>query len=297
MKISLIIPTRSGIPGVLCDNIGFQALLPDEIIEVVGSSLTKQRNAGIKIASGDIVLFIDDDIELDPLYISRIAGIFYDHPDAIAVTGNVQVSMYKTNNLLKILYNLYARFFRILYPGRGRYFLSGFSENYDQKIDKIIKGEMLYGCNMAIRKEVFNEFKFDETIESGMYGEDDFFAYPLSRKYSVYYDPYATCYDDRLYPRGKQSNKIRATFINLYKRHKQRKPNVFMEIAFWWSMIGFTGFKLVEAIIMKDSSIIQGMLSVFKKQEKKEDKGIVIRKYDNSWELKEVKCINKQAST
>ena len=265
MKLSIIIPTRLGIPNKLKESLSNQTWQPDEIIEVIGSALTIQRNEGIKVTTGDIILFLDDDIILNKEYISQIILTFYYYLDAMAVTGNVQVAMYKTNLLFTFLYEIFARIFRILYKGRGRYFLSGFSENYHPKINKIIRGEMLYGCNMAFRKEIFNEFNFDESIESCMYGEDDFFAYPLSRKYTVYYNPFAICYDNRPYPKGKQTQKIRSTFINLIKRHKKRNPTFCMKVAFIWSMIGFTIFKIMEAVVMRDISIIKGILSCFKK--------------------------------
>lgn len=263
MKISIIIPTRQTIPKPLLDSLSQQYRKSDEIIEVIGSSLTIQRNEAVKVAIGDIIVFLDDDIILEKSYLRYLLLPFEFNPRLMAITGNVKVNMYKTNSILTYLYQIYARIFRILHYGKGRYFLSGFSENYDPKINRVIKGEMLYGCNMAFRKVVFNEFKFDETIEAGMYGEDDFFAYPLSRKYLIYYTPFAICYDNRSYPKGKQTNKIRCTFRNLVRRHRKRNFSIITEIAFWWSMLGFTGFKIAEAIVMKDFSIVKGMILSF----------------------------------
>ena len=267
MKLSVIIPSRFGIPQSLKTSLSNQTYKSDEVIEVIGSALTVQRNEGIKKATGDIILFLDDDITIKHhLFLFHFINTFYRYPNAVAVTGNVKVSMYKTNLLFAFLYEIYARIFRLLYRGKGRYFLSGFSENYHPEINTIIRGEMLYGCCMAFRKEIFNEFHFDESIENYMYGEDDFFAYPLSRKYDVYYNPFAICYDNRPYPKGKQAQKVRSTFINLIKRHKKRNPTFRMKIAFVWSMIGFTIFKIMEAIVMRDMSIIKGMLLCFRKQ-------------------------------
>jgi len=263
MKISIIIPTRLGIPQQLLESLFNQTYKPYEIIEVIGSALTVQRNEGIKVATGDIILFLDDDIILDEEYINQILATFCYHPDAIAVTGNIQISAYKQN----IFYTIFAYIFLLTYRNKGRFRISGFPENYHRKITETIKGEVLYGCNMAFRKEVFNEFSFCEDLDCRMFGEDDYFAWLLTRKYSIYYNPYAVCYDNRLYPRSKQALKLRCTLINLIKRYKSRNPNFIGKIAFWWAFGGFIIFKIVEAIVMRDMSIIKGMLNCFRKYE------------------------------
>lgn len=263
MKISIIAPARSSIPQQLKESLSNQMHKPDEIIEVIDSALTVQRNEGIKVATGDIILFIDDDIILNWNYIYWIIQVFNNHPDAMAVTGNVQTPAYKQN----ILYTIFAYIFLLTYRNKGRFRISGFPENYHKNIKKVIKGEMLYGCNMAFRREVFNEFSFCEDLDCRMFGEDDYFAWLLTRKYTIYYEPSAICYDNRLYPKGKQAPKIRHTLVNLIKRYHSRNPNFIGKIAFWWAMIGFIIFKIVEAIVMKDISIIKGMLLYFKRYE------------------------------
>lgn len=284
MKLSVIIPTRFGIPQQLKDSLTTQTLQPDETIEVIGSALTIQRNEGVKVVTGDIILFLDDDIILDEHYLEHIVDNFDIFPNAMAVTGNVQTPIYKQN----ILYTVFARIFLLTYRSAGRFQLSGFPQNYHKKIRKRILGEMLYGCNMAFRKEVFNEFSFCEDLDCRMFGEDDYFAWLLTRKYKVYYNPFAICYDNRPYPRGKQALKIRHTFVNLVKRYHSRNPDFIGKLAFWWAMAGFTIFKITEAVVMRDISIIKGILLCFRKYEDAplEDirKAMRINIYNNRWE-------------
>ena len=116
---------------------------------------------------------------------------------------------------------------------------------------------------MTVRRKVFEEFSFNEKLEGGMFGEDDDFSYQLSRKYAIYYNPYAICYDERDYPDGQQAWKVRCTIINLIQRYRERNPPLLGKIAFWWSMLGFILFKLIEAIVMKDFSIVKGMVAVW----------------------------------
>jgi glycosyltransferase involved in cell wall biosynthesis len=255
MKLSVVICSRSSIPDRLKQDLKNQTLQPDEIIEIVGNALTTQRNEGVIKASGNLITFLDDDIELDSHYLEQIVNTFYTYPDASAVTGNIQVTIFKPN----LLYTLFANIFLISCRGKGRFRISGFPESYHRDIITPIRAEVLCGCNMTIKKEVFNYLSFNENLEGGMFGEDDYFSYQLSRNYVIYYNPHAICYDDRKYPKGKQAWKMRCTILNTIQRYKERKTNLIGKIAFWWSMFGFILFKSIEAIIMKDFSIMKGI--------------------------------------
>ncbi len=281
MKLSIIIPTRFGIPQQLLDSLSNQSHKPDEIIEVIGSALTVQRNEGIKVATGDIILFLDDDLIVNENFIKEIIYPFkFQYLNAMAVTGNVQTPAYKQN----ILWDIYSRIFMLTHRAKGRFQLSGFPENYHKNINYIYEGETLYGCNMAFRRKVFDEFSFCEDLDCRMFGEDDYFAWLLTRKYLIYYNPFAFCYDNRPYPRGKQTLKIRHTLVNLIKRYHSRNPNFIGKVAFWWAYGGFIIFKIVEAMVMRDISIIKGILLYFKKYEDRPleeiRKEIIIRKME-----------------
>lgn len=256
MKLSVVICSRSGIPERLKQSLSQQTLQPDEVIEVVGNSLTTQRNEGIKKSIGDLVMFLDDDIELEPDYIENILKTFYLYPDASAVTGKVSVKMFKPN----FLHTIFAYIFILSRRGKGNFLISGFPETYDRHIISITKSQVLQGCNMTIKKEVFDKVGFNEKLEGGMYGEDDWFSYQVYLEgFVVYFTPFAICYDNREYTYGTQSWKVRCTVLNLIKRNEKRNGNLLQNIAFWWSLVGFIIMKVVEAIIMRDFSIIKGI--------------------------------------
>jgi hypothetical protein len=113
---------------------------------------------------------------------------------------------------------------------------------------------------MTIKKEVFNKIEFNENLEGGMYGEDDWFSYQSYLKgFVAYYTPFAVCFDNREYPIGTQAWKVRCTILNLIKRNEERRGNFIQNIAFYWSLFGFILMKIVEAIIMRDFSIMKGI--------------------------------------
>ena len=255
MKLSVVVCSRTGIPDRLIQSLKQQLVQPDEIISIMGHSLTSQRNEGIRKATGDLVMFLDDDVELDPDYTAEILGTFYTHKDAMAVTGRVCVKAFKSN----ILHTLFAHVFILSRGGKGKFLISGFPETYDKHITDTIQSEVLHGCNMTIKKEVFDDIQFNEEIVGGMFGEDDWFSYQMSRKYPIYYTPFALCYDNREYSRGTQEKRTRCNIINLIARWKERKCNVLESCAFWWSMLGFIILKVTEGFIMRDLSILKGV--------------------------------------
>jgi glycosyltransferase involved in cell wall biosynthesis len=104
MRCSVIICTRNrqGDLEHCLESISRQTLRPDEVIIVDGSDtdrlltilndqrfnklaliykhtdpgLTRQRNVGIKMTSGDILFFFDDDVELRNDYIEKIVEVY-----------------------------------------------------------------------------------------------------------------------------------------------------------------------------------------------------------------------------
>lgn len=125
LKISLIICTYQRPDEVrrLLEALAKQTLLPDEIIIVDGSlddktgkiikeiavtfhrrlvyilvdendrGLTRQRNVGIKNATGEIVAFLDDDTIPNINYFEEIIVCFDRHPEAVGVGGQITTNI------------------------------------------------------------------------------------------------------------------------------------------------------------------------------------------------------------
>jgi len=58
--------------------------------------LTKQRNAALQLVDTPYVLFVDDDVELDPEYIVRMESLFGQHPEIAIACGHAVLDRLET---------------------------------------------------------------------------------------------------------------------------------------------------------------------------------------------------------
>jgi len=222
MKVSVVVPTyyRADDLSQLLDSLLWQTVKPFEVIIVDDTpsnvisalceeykavfesvsgkliyirnprerSLTISRNLGVKSAKGEFIMFLDSDVVLYPDYIEKILDVFKKYPNALGVQGWI-ISAKKKK---------WSRFSQIL----NRIFFLGHSVKdgckffeYPAVLTKIINCERLSGANMTYKREVFSEFKFDESLEKYCYMEDVLFSHSVFKKYSkgLYITPYAKC--------------------------------------------------------------------------------------------------------
>jgi len=125
------------LPGVQC------------IIAPMG--LPAQRNAGVKhvLPDTELVVFFDDDVELMPDYLAWAAHAMRLRPDITLLTGHVLADGAKRGGIAREA----AR--RIVQktphePSTG-----------ELVIRNVFSG---YGCNMAVRRHVFSDLRFDERL-------------------------------------------------------------------------------------------------------------------------------------
>ncbi|MGD6850561.1 MAG: glycosyltransferase family 2 protein [Candidatus Bathyarchaeia archaeon] len=225
MKVSVVIPTynRAKDLSVLLDCILKQTTLPLEIIivddntpdnsindvfnsyklqfgkldcdlkyarNVRENSASISRNVGLRLASGEVFMFFDDDMFLFDDYIEKIIDVFKIHPEALGVQGWIQssgISNKRQNLPFMILHKIF------LLGQATRDSCNLFS--YPAILTKIINCQALCGGAMALRKEVFKEFLFDENLKKHSHMEDDLFSYSVYQKYpdSLFITPYAKC--------------------------------------------------------------------------------------------------------
>ena len=166
--------------------------------------LTYQRNVGLGQIEKDIIVFLDDDVLLEKDYFKKIKMVFENNGRIGGATGKIKNAIYKPSLLSKII----RKMFFMAYPGRGEVLPSGCGCYINYTLDTSFPVQWLSGCNMAYRKEVFNELSFDENL--AVYACEDLdFSYRVSKRFDMVYVPDAAL-DHCLTPASRLSQKIRS---------------------------------------------------------------------------------------
>jgi GT2 family glycosyltransferase len=280
LSTSIVIVTKNR-PGriIRCiQSISAQTLLPDEVVIVDSSdtdelksrlekfqgkptikylhaktNMTRARNLGILNSVGDVVIFLDDDVVLDRKYIEEIVRVFQNDPEKRVggVTGNILCKNSLRTSAMQVLG---AVFFLPRY-GNGKFQLSG--QPTLAHGDKIMKIEFLSGCNMAFRREVLREFKFDEKLNGTRCVDDVDISYRVSRKYENIYTPLAKLiHNGPPVRREEEYMRIRDTMRNYYYVFKKNFPQTpRYKFAFWWAVVGM----FVAAMLKRSVEGLRGL--------------------------------------
>lgn len=213
IRLSLVIATRRR-PQVLLQTL--QSLagchpLPDELIVVDGDEdgsarplmeelsvgvparylpsppgLTRQRNAGVEAACGDVVVFADDDITFGPRVFAVLGEAFVDPTVAGATGWMIEPESRRIGQRQSRLWGLL--------PGRraqGKMTRYGFPHRITSP-DEPRDVEFMHGCFMSARRDLARTLRFDESLPGYGLLEDEDFAYRLSRRGRVRFLPDAT---------------------------------------------------------------------------------------------------------
>lgn len=111
-----------------------------------------QRNRGVRALTVpvDVVVFFDDDVELDPLYLQVIAEEFARNPDLMAANGQL-IADGGPNQ----------RFTR----AQARAMLVDVAASRPIQEDRwLIDSGRIHGCHFAVRRSVFDRLQFDERM-------------------------------------------------------------------------------------------------------------------------------------
>lgn len=294
-QVSVIIPTKNRVEDALetIRTLLIQSQSPKEII-VIDSSDTKkleeilkekanplikythtekagrccQRNLGIKHSTGDILVFLDDDVILDKDFLKEIMSVFYSYP--LEKIGGV-TSPSKMNEMgfkrkvFLIAYDFLATIFFLPRNKDGKFQLSGMPTTLKPDGNKVEECEFLYGFSMSFRKEVIEEMGgFDEKLEaySGIIGDDDDIAYRVSRKYQNFHTPFAKLIHNKS-PSSRESKYevMRNGVLQYHYLFKKNIPQTLKyKTAFWWALGGLFIYWGIMSLIKRDKTILQGMV-------------------------------------
>jgi len=148
------------------------------------ASLPGARNYGVRRAKGDIILFIDDDVEIPQGYLQAHA-LNYENPQIGAVAGRVFDRMKLTDSGGYEIEDLPPA---AMDAGIAWYYIDLV---HTIKPQRVISAR---GCNMSFRREIFTEYNiwFDERFcGSAVREESDFCLRLRNTECYIWYDPAA----------------------------------------------------------------------------------------------------------
>lgn len=184
-------------------------------------NLPSSRNIGIKIAKGDIVLFLDDDIILTNDLLHIFATFFNSHPNAVGVQGQIQYPLNNEFNSTKHKFiNELSKLLMLTYYKENvlKVRRSGTSIfPYHFSLTKQIEVQRLDGCCMCFRRSLFNELCFDNNLKRWGFMEDLDLSYRAYKKYpgNLFAIPNVSA-THKLSQQSRLPSSIRANMITIY---------------------------------------------------------------------------------
>ena len=259
-KIALIIPTRNR-PDLLTEllhSIHNQTIKPDQVIIVDGSDrsiepaiksflsseisyvrvfppgLTKQRNAGIKALNKDITLagYLDDDIVLETDAIESMLRFWEDCPEDIGGTSFNITNNPTRNPITNIVTNLFG----IESSIPGKVLSSGFNTGVNP-LQEDTYVEWLCGGATIWRREILEEYKFDEWYAGWAYHEDVDFSFKVAQKYRLVV-LYAAKLQHNPPPFNQNKNRSLGKMAVINRYHFVKKNAQLSVPLFYWATIG-----------------------------------------------------------
>lgn len=148
------------------------------------ASLPGARNYGVRHANGDIILFIDDDVQMPEGCLSAHARTFQNYPEVGVVAGRVFDRM-KLSDFEPGLEIDYLPP-QAMNPGIAWYYINLV---HTVKPQRVLTAR---GCNMSFRREIFNKHGlwFDERFRGSAVREESDFCLRIRKTgYIIWYDP------------------------------------------------------------------------------------------------------------
>lgn len=146
-------------------------------------SISAARNIGATKSTGEIVLFLDDDVMLDNKYVEQVLKTYEEYPMAKGVQGYIVNEAMRLSNFRSILVNSINRVFFMWFNIEKNKCFYRLGVTYPYSPDRIIQCNWLHGANMSLKREVFQSFRFDENLGRRSIGEDLDLSYRIHKRY------------------------------------------------------------------------------------------------------------------
>jgi glycosyltransferase involved in cell wall biosynthesis len=149
--------------------------------------LVRSRRVGIEKSSGDVILFLDDDVYLDERYIEAIVAVFESDGE-----GRVGGCMGRLEGIrYHPLQMALLRVFGMDDPRREGQILKNFIGVLVRNIKQPTEVQWLSGSNMAYRRAALEEVVIPTDLASYSAGEDRAISYQVGRRWRLIATPEA----------------------------------------------------------------------------------------------------------
>lgn len=146
-------------------------------------SISAARNIGATKSTGEIVLFLDDDVILDNKYVEEVLRTYEEYPMAKGVQGYIVNEVMRLSNFRSILVNSANKIFFMWFTLEKNKCFCRLGVIYPYSPDRIIQCNWLHGANMSLKREVLQSFRFDENLRRRSIGEDLDLSYRIYKRY------------------------------------------------------------------------------------------------------------------
>jgi GT2 family glycosyltransferase len=203
-------------------------------------SLILQRNAGIENATGDVVVFLDDDVILEEDYFLNLIKVYKDEwSNHLGGVQGVIIENFQTSRCRRFS-ELFRRFFFLSnMSGKGRLQKSGYP-SFCKPEAALQKVEIFSGCMMSFRRHVLLENRFDESLRAFWVFDDVELSYRISRKYELFQTRMAQLHhaSSAVSYEGRQKVEKMSVVNRLYLFRKYLAGSKLNWVCFMWASIG-----------------------------------------------------------
>lgn len=204
--------------------------------------LTRQRNRGLDVACGDVVVFIDDDARLRPGALRALLAAYDD--GAVGATGRVHEPasnrrLGKSSRLRTLL---------TATGGEGTMTKFGYPRRLvHEEVSRDV--EFMAGCFMSALTAAAREVRFDERLSGYALAEDEDFGYRLSRRGRVRYVADATVdHDNSGFSNRDRRGFGRTVVVNrAYLLQKNFRLTTVTRVQFFALVAGLAAHRLINA--------------------------------------------------
>jgi len=261
-----LIVVDSGSDGAEARVRAFENRMPACRVEYLRSApgLTRQRNLGIRVATKDIIHFLDDDVVLEPDYVDEIQKTYEkaECGHVLAVGPVLEVTRPASR-----LRSWFRHLFLLTHiDGTGRMQPSGYASlSWYGGFDDVHPIQVGCGC-CTFRREVFDEVKFDEWFEGYGCMEDADFTLSVSKRGLMLENPRARMLHVES-PSGRMNLRqiIAMQIVNHHYVFKKHLPqDAFHCLCFWWAELGETLRRFPLFIKTLNVDIPRGMMDGYR---------------------------------